>query len=61
MTKITISLPENIMKEVRKEAFARSMNVSQLLPVLVKLGLDVYSGKVAIISNVEPSDDWIDD
>ena len=49
------------MKEVRKEAFTRSMNVSQLLPVLVKLGLDVYTGKVGIISNVEPNDDWVDD
>ena len=61
MTTITISLPENIMKEVRKEAFTRSMNVGQLLPVLVKLGLDVYTGKVGIISNVEPNDDWVDD
>lgn len=61
MTKITIYLPDNIMKEIRKEAFERSLTVTQLLPVLVKLGLDVYTGKVEVISTVEPSDDWLDD
>lgn len=61
MTKITIYLPDNIMKEIRKEAFERSLTVTQLLPVLVKLGLDVYTGKVEVISTVEPNDDWLDD
>lgn len=61
MSKTTIYLPDNIMKEIRKEAFERSLTVTQLLPVLVKLGLDVYTGKVEVISTVEPSDDWLDD
>lgn len=61
MTKTTIYLPDNIMKEIRKEAFERTLTVTQLLPVLVKLGLDVYTGKVEVISTVEPGDDWLDD
>ena len=61
MTKTTIYLPDNIMKEKRKEAFERTLTVTQLLPVLVKLGLDVYTGKVEVISTVEPGDDWLDD
>lgn len=58
---INIELSNDILREIRKEALARGLRPQQIIKVLIKIGLDVYSGRSEVIANVEEDSRNADD
>lgn len=54
MISMIITLSEEALKEIRKEAFINNVSVSRLIELLLGLGLDVFTGRVAISEAAPP-------
>ena len=53
-----ITIDDELLKEIRREAFVSGVTVEKLINLLVKLGLDIFTGRMTVeVKDDEPEGD----
>lgn len=48
MVPMIITIDDELLKEIRREAFTSGVTVETLINLLVKLGLDIFTGRMTV-------------
>lgn len=55
MVPMIITIDDELLKEIRREAFTSGVTVETLINLLVKLGLDIFTGRMTVeVKDDEP-------
>lgn len=58
MVPMIITIDDELLKEIRREAFTSGVTVETLINLLVKLGLDIFTGRMTVeVKDDEPKGD----
>lgn len=58
MVPMIITIDDELLKEIRREAFTSGVTVETLINLLVKLGLDIFTGRMTVeVKDDEPEGD----
>ncbi len=58
MVPMIITIDDELLKEIRREAFVSGVTVEKLINLLVKLGLDIFTGRMTVeVKDDEPEGD----
>ena len=58
MIPMIITVEEEMLKEIRREAFVNGIEAEKLINLLIKLGLDIFTGRMTVeVKDDEPEGD----
>lgn len=58
MVPMIITIDDELLKEIRREAFVNGIAAEKLINLLIKLGLDIFTGRMTVeVKDDEPEGD----